>query len=267
MKAKDILYHFLNAGTWVNKETTVDKIIIGDPEKEIKTVLVTWMSTFESIKEAARDGISMIITHEPTFWQHENEIETMNTEIFDGIAVKKKDFIEKSGIVILRCHDFWDGKPENGIPWAWAEFLGLGNKPTAISSDGYILMFDTKPVALEDFAKQIAEKTANIGEPYVQVCGSPNKLVSKVSVGTGCICDPAEMQKIGCDVAIVCDDGTSYWHDIQPAKDSDFPVIRVNHGTSEEPGMLSLFEYVKENFPGLEVSFKPHGSAFRLVGK
>ena len=53
---------------------------------------------------------------------------------------------------------------------------------------------------------------------------------------------------------------------MQPAEDMGHPVIRVNHGTSEEPGMMAMTDYVNENLPGVTAEHLPHGSCFRLVG-
>ena len=71
---------------------------------------------------------------------------------------------------------------------------------------------------------------------------------------------------MGCDLSIVCDDGSSYWHGLQLAEDAGHPVIRVNHGTSEEPGMVTLTQYVNDTFDGVTAEHLPHGCSFRLVG-
>ncbi|TFG71000.1 MAG: hypothetical protein E4H27_05390 [Anaerolineales bacterium] len=71
---------------------------------------------------------------------------------------------------------------------------------------------------------------------------------------------------MGCDCSIVCDDGSLYWASIQRADDGAHPVIRVNHGTSEEPGMVTLTQYVNNYIDGLDAEYIPHGCSFRLVG-
>lgn len=70
---------------------------------------------------------------------------------------------------------------------------------------------------------------------------------------------------MGCDCPIVCDDGSIYWKGIQGAEDFAHPVIRVNHGTSEEPGMVTLTRYISDHLR-LQAEHYPHGSTFRLVG-
>lgn len=271
MTAADILERFLSAADWVDRAQTVDRVIIGDPTKEIRRVLVSWMSDFPAVRAAVDRKYDLLITHEPTFWTHRNELETISAwdpQTPQGeIAARKRKFIEDSGLVILRCHDVWDGMPEVGIPWAWARFLGLGERPAAVGPGSYQQRYDIAPIALDAFARQVAAKTAAIGEPAVQVVGDGAAPVSKVGIGTGCYCDPLQYITLGCDVSIVCDDGNWYWERIQCAADAGHAIIRVNHGTSEEAGMVALTAYVRRVFPSLDVAHLPHGSCFRLVGR
>ena len=128
MKAKDLLAYFLGMAHWVDTDTTVDKIIAGDPEKEISKVLVVWQSTLEAINHAIKNGYDAVMTHEPTFYCHENEVEYVNSLPADSatkqMALRKKRVIEDAKLVILRNHDVWDRFPDCGIPSAWARQLG-----------------------------------------------------------------------------------------------------------------------------------------------
>jgi len=99
----------------------------------------------------------------------------------------------------------------------------------------------------------------------VQVIGDGAQRVSKVGIGTGCCCRVPVFRQMGCDVSLVCDDGSTYWSNLQLAADSGHPVIRVNHGTSEEPGMVTLTRYLNDHVPGVTATHFPHGSSFRLV--
>jgi len=264
MKAIDINRHFLSLATWVDPEKTVDRVIIGDPDKEVRRVLVTWIASFQAVRAAVERGCDLLMTHEPTFWVHANEM--ANLEDSD-IAAAKRGFIERAGLVVLRNHDVWDRFPQIGIPWAWAQFLGVGAEPAATGAGGYQHRYDIAPVALDAFAARVAERTAALGEPFVQVVGDGRQAVSRIGVGTGCACNIRIFQEMGCDASIVCDDGSGYWSPIQRAADEGHPVIRVNHGTSEEPGMVTLTRYINEHLPGVEAEHLPHGSSFRLVGR
>jgi len=261
MKAIDILQHFLSRADWVDQQKTVDRIIVGDPQKEVGTCLVTWVSSLRACRIAAERGVDALITHEPTFYGHRDDYPK------DDIAIggDKLRFIERSGFVIIRNHDVWDRFPQVGIPWSWARFLGLDGEPAAIGANGYQHRYDIEPVALEVFARRVAKKTAELGEPMVQVTGDGARPVSKIGVGTGCGCDILEYLRMGCDCSVVCDDGSCYWSLIQMAEDMDHPVIRVNHGTSEEPGVIAMAQYINEQLEGVTAEHLPHGSTFRLV--
>lgn len=72
-------------------------------------------------------------------------------------------------------------------------------------------------------------------------------------IGTGCIVDLDVFAAMGCDAAVVCDDGCAYWRDAAWALESGLSVIRVSHGVSEEPGMRTLAAHVAGLFPALQV--------------
>jgi putative NIF3 family GTP cyclohydrolase 1 type 2 len=271
MKANAIREHFSSVAEWVNPEETVDRIILGDPEAEVTRVLVTWISSFHAVREAAARGCQMLITHEPTFWVHANEVASLEGWPPDSIkrrlAEKKRALIEEHGLVMLRVHDAWDGMPEVGIPWAWARHLDLGTQPVRVSEGSYQQRYDIAPIALDELARRVAAKTAPLGEPAVQVVGPPDEMVSKVGIGTGCYCGLIIFQELGCDVSVVCDDAQWYWEDMQFAADTGHAVIRVNHGVTEEPGMVTLTEYINARLPGVSAEHLPHGCSFRLVGR
>ena len=87
-----------------------------------------------------------------------------------------------------------------------------------------------------------------------------------MGIGTGCACDIPTYEQMGCGCSIVCDDGSCYWEGIQRADDREHPIIRVNHGTSEEPGMVSMTQYINDYLDGVSAQYLSHGSSFRVVG-
>lgn len=269
MKAEEILDRFLSVASWVDRASTVDKIIMGDPQKNIRKILVSLYPDLRAVKYAIDNSFDMLITHEPTFWNHSAELENLD-KMEDNSPKKraglmKKKLIDDSGLVILRNHDVWDRMPGIGIPWAWAEFLGFEGEPAVIGAAGYQHRYDIRPTTLDDLAANIAKKTALIGEPGVQVIGDGGRKVSSIGIGTGCCCILESFVDMGCDAAIVSDDGCIYWKDIKWAMDIDFPIIRVNHATSEEPGMITLTEYINKNFDGVEAVHLPHRSSIRII--
>ncbi|MBA4388355.1 MAG: hypothetical protein C0404_10265 [Verrucomicrobia bacterium] len=276
MKAKEINTRFLDLAPWLDRGKSVDRVIAGDPEKDIRFCMVTWISSMMACKTAIERGADMLITHEPTFYEHWDKSQTEEA----SLTKAKRRFINDSGLVILRIHDVWDCYPELGIPWAWARFIGMGPKPVSgtdapaarettvqgIQRPSTMFRYDIDPTTAGELAHRVASRTADLGEPKVQFIGEENAIVSKIGIGTGCLCWPASFMELGCDCSVVCDDGTSYWRSLQYAEDAGHPVIRVNHGTAEEPGMMTMAKYINDNMPGVRAEYLPHRPAFRVVG-
>jgi putative NIF3 family GTP cyclohydrolase 1 type 2 len=262
MRVSEILEHFLSRADWVDRATTVDRVIAGEAEADVDRCMVTWMPSSAALRCMVDRDIRLLICHEPTLWNHSDE---RRTEDQPG-SREKLAYIQEHGIVILRNHDCWDRWPDVGIPWSWAQFLGFGDQPKTISPKRYQHRYDIAPLSLETLARRVAERCGSLGEPLVQVTGEASRMVSKIGIGTGCACDISTYRQMGCDCSIVCDDGSCYWAGIQRADDLGHPVIRVNHGTAEEPGMVTLTKYINDHLQGLQAEHLPHGSTFRLVG-
>lgn len=265
MTATQILEFFFSKAPWINRETTVDRVIVGDGNKPVQRVLVTWMPSLAAVKAAIDGKYDLLLTHEPTFYDHRDYRDNPDDMKKVETSMKKRKLIEDAGLVIVRNHDVWDLFPDIGIPFAWAKHLGFEAKPVQIGGGRYMHRYDMEPLTLETFAKQVAARVAALGEDAVEVFGEPGTMVSKVGVGTGCATQPATFQFMGCDVSIVSDDGTSYWKQLQQAKDEGHPFIRVSHGVSEEPGMVTLADYLREQLPQLEVKHLPHVPFYRTV--
>jgi putative NIF3 family GTP cyclohydrolase 1 type 2 len=259
MRVSDIREHFVSRCDWVDPNQTVDRVIIGNPELEADRCLVVWIPTLSALREAVYRGMRFVVCHEPTFWNHWDKMEGDQPDL-----IAKKRFIEDNGLTILRLHDSWDRWPGIGITWTWARQLGFESAPVATGNRGYQHRYDITPVPFADFARRVGAACAPLGEPRVQMAGDAGKLVSRIGVGTGCGCQIPEFREMGCDCSIVCDDGSCYWSVIQQAIDCDHPVIRVNHATSEEPGMVTLAAYLNEQFPGLVAEHLPQGCRFQL---
>ena len=266
MRASELQSHLrsLNGG-WMDLENTVDTYKSGDPEAEVTGIAVSWMSTTEALKQALAAGCSVFITHEPTYYNHHDDPESPVFQLAG--ARDKRDFIETSGIVIIRCHDLWDQVPEMGIPDAWGAALGLGQ---AVGGEGYYRVYDVSGRAAGDVARQVAARSRPFGQEAVQLIGDPVAQVTRVAIGTGAITPLFGYihdfgQVYGVDLAICTDDGFTYWREGAYAIDVGLPVIVVNHATSEEPGMMCLAEHLGARYPDVPVHFIARGCLYHLV--
>src|SRR4051794_28355958 len=67
---------------------TVDKVVAGSPFVEVKGIATTMMAPLDAIQRASAEGKNMIISHEPTFYSHQDTVDTLSG---DPVYEFKKD--------------------------------------------------------------------------------------------------------------------------------------------------------------------------------
>lgn len=248
------------SGDWNYPENTVDTFKAGDPATWIRGIAVAWMSYSWALERALELGCNVFITHEPTYYNHWDD----DQDIFRFSQVRaKRQFIEDSGLVILRCHDLWDQINDIGIPDSWGNLLRLGR---SIEGDAHVRVYETNPTVASKIAKHVASCTASFGQPGVQLIGPSEKIVRRISIGTGAITPYLDcVEKYQVDLAICTDDGIDYWRDGGFAIDTEIPIIVVNHIVSEEIGVRSLAVNLSQKFPFLPVHHIPQLCMYKLV--
>ena len=60
MKVTDILQHFLSQADWFDHETTVDRVIAGNGDKDVDRCLVTWMPSFAALRVLSSDRVERV---------------------------------------------------------------------------------------------------------------------------------------------------------------------------------------------------------------
>jgi putative NIF3 family GTP cyclohydrolase 1 type 2 len=225
MNTNDIREHLLARAPWVNREATVDTVKAGDPEREVRSVGVGWISSIDNLRRAHELGCDLFITHEPTFWEHAAP-ERRGRLVEPGLT--KQRFLDETGLVVLRVHDIWDNWPEIGIRDSWAAGLGLTHF-LAEDETRWHAVYAIDETTLLEFAQYVA----GVG------CGGPD----------------TDMIALGADVLIVCFDGASYWQTRERLAEMGAAVITVEHGTSEMWGLENLARYLRHTFPALTVHY------------
>ncbi len=248
MKANEVLAHFQSVGRWVNWEKTVDQFLHGDPGTEVRGIATAWIPTNKAIQEAADRGLNLFVTHEPAFMGGYK-----GQRSADEAAERKRRLLDSLGVTVLRCHDTWDRMPEVGIPDAWAAWLGFETEQRPVES--YYKICLLSGVTVEEAARQVAERVAELGQDTVLIFGDRTMRVDRMAVGTGAITHLPRMLDLGADLLLATDDGMNFWDGGLWAADLGIPLLIVNHATAEKPGMMAMVDYLKGIFPGLPVEY------------
>lgn len=255
------------------KPETVDRFIIGDPETMIKKIGTCWMSDWKTCKKAVESGVNVLITHEPTFYAHRDLDEKKGDyfaspeytkQLYLQLVEKKKNWIDENGLVIIRNHDTLDALQDKGIPFAFGQFLGFSNSDI-IASRTYYNVYKFKKQTASSFARFLAGKLKELGQPGVAFYGDQEREVASVGIGTGWICDPMDYADLKPDVFVAIDDVIRTHIQTVYAEDTGHPLIVINHGVSEEMGMKSLNQIIKQKFPDIEVIHFNQGCTYKWI--
>jgi putative NIF3 family GTP cyclohydrolase 1 type 2 len=254
-------------------EPTVDRVIVGSPLTRVGGIAVVWMPTWKALRIAEEQGLNVIVAHEPTFFSHHDldgfeaaqcDLPPRARAALEDARDAKRRWIEDRGMVVIRCHDVLDAMP-GGVVDSLAEHLGFGPADYVASWRGYRVVRLASPAAAVNVAERLANAFAELGQPGVGFYGDPARVVKTLGLGTGFGCDPWRFVELGADMALTIDDRIKTWIEGEWADDSGFPLVVINHGTSEEWGVRRLARRLQAAFPALPVQLIAQGCGYRWV--
>lgn len=254
-------------------EPSVDRIVIGDPATEVSGIGTCWLPYWETCRQAVRDGVNLLVVHEPAFYTHW-DLDEKSPDLFAASAAgraaylkaveAKKAWLLANKMVVIRCHDVLDKIGGFGIPHAFGKLLGFGSGDI-IRSKPYYNVYRTAPKKAVEAAREIARKMAEVRQPGVAFYGDKDRVVESVGVGTGCFSDPVEFMDLAPDLPIAIDDVIRTWTQTVYAEDTGQPLVVVNHGATEEAGVRGLSEFLAGRYAGRKVVHYPQGCGYDWV--
>lgn len=240
--------------------STCDGFKVGDPNTEVKGIVVAWMATMTTLRRAIDLGANLFVTHEPTFYSQTDHDPDLQAT---APARAKRELLDQHGMVVYRCHDAWDLYPEHGIHDSWARGLGLPTPPLA--RDGYCAVYEVGPATVEELAGEITDRVRELGQNAVAYAGDGEQMVSRLGIGTGAGTDIHRLVALGADCILASDDSIASWCHTSWLLDAGIPVILVDHPVAEEWGMHSLAHFLRRAFSPVPVYWLKVGSFYRFV--
>jgi putative NIF3 family GTP cyclohydrolase 1 type 2 len=263
MTCQDIADHFKKIGNWVNWERTTDTFKAGDPTKPIKKVAVSWKASWDAMREAVSRGADLFVSHESICVKAKNSSPEPERVFALPSEIPKFDWLDKTGLVVFRCHDVWDRFPKIGIRDSWQKGLKIGDRIIADEYPFYVTQIPQTTVG--QLARHILKRIQPLKQNGIMVSGDMEKKISKVGTGTGVNNLPIKLKELGADVGIMTDDYYLHVRMGVHANEMEFPTIFVNHGVAEEWGMQNLASYLGQTFPNLEVFHIPQYCPYKVI--
>lgn len=265
LTCKDIAEHFKSTepGEKINWTKTTDTFKIGDPSKTVKKIAVAWKPSWDALREAVNKGAELFISHESICVNAQNS--SQESEVVFALPSEKSkfDWLEKTGMVVYRCHDVWDRFPIIGIRDTWQKGLNIGGNIVVDEYPYYVT--EVAPITVGDLAKHVLKQIQPLRQNGIMVSGNLEKKVNRIGTGTGQNPNAVNLWKAGADVGIMTDDAYLHVRMGVHANELDFPTIFVNHGVAEEWGIMNLAQYLQKVFPALEIFHIPQYCPYKIL--
>ena len=234
---------------------SVDTVIVGQWNQEVQGIATTFMATFDVIKRAQRQGLNLILTHEPTFYNHLDDRDAYGEK--DPVVMEKLRFIEEHNMVIFRYHDLPHIAAVDMISAGLVQNLGwsqfeLGN-----------MKFQSPFRNLSELSGFLKD---HFGSSTVRVVGDPNIEISTITILPGAHGREAQVNAYNLkDVDVLIVGESREWETVEYARDalemgSNTALIVMGHADSEEPGMEFVANWLQGLVSEVPVKFVPAGN-------
>jgi putative NIF3 family GTP cyclohydrolase 1 type 2 len=231
---------------------TVDTFKAGNPETRVTGIAVTMMATLDVLQRAAANGQNLIITHEPTFYDHLDRPQGM--EESDAVWKEKQAFIEKNGLVIWRFHDHWHRRNPDGILAGMVKALGWEKYQSAENPH----LFTVPEITLGKLAADVAKL---LETPVLRVVGNPEMKVTRLALSPGSAGFERETHALELEnVEVLLVGETREWETVEYAADAVTEgkrkaLIVIGHVPSEQAGMEECARWLKTFLKDVPIEF------------
>jgi putative NIF3 family GTP cyclohydrolase 1 type 2 len=242
------------------KTPTVDTFKAGNPDTPVTGIAVTMMATLDVLQRAAANGQNLVITHEPTFYNHyDDKPEGMDEN--DAVWTEKRAFIEKHGLIIWRFHDHWHMRKPDGIQAGMMHALGWEKYQNPDNQN----LFTLPETTVEKLATDVAKR---LDTPVLRVVGKPEMKVTKIALNPGYTGFARETQELEMDnVEVLLVGETREWETVEYAADAvtegkHKALIIIGHVPSEQAGMEECARWLKTFVKDVPIEFVPTKQPF-----
>ena len=237
------------------RDQTVDTIKSGKPSTAVRGIATTMMATLDVVQRAAAAGRNMVITHEPTFYSHEDKTDTLQD---DPTYRFKQDFLDRHDMVVFRFHDHWHAHRPDGIATGMAQALGW--EKNADPRNPRQFLFDG--ITLSSLAAQMRDK---LNVKTMRVIGDPALRVHTVAANWGYNSSLRPFARPDLDVLVIGE--AREWELVEYAADAvtsgkKKALIVLGHIPSEQSGMQYCATWLRNFIPEVPVDFIPAAEPF-----
>jgi putative NIF3 family GTP cyclohydrolase 1 type 2 len=244
------------------KTPTVDTFKAGNPDTAVSGIAVTMMATLDVLERAAAANRNLVITHEPTFYNHlDNTADLAKQD--DAVLAGKQAFIQQHNLVVWRFHDHWHARRPDGILAGMTHALGWEKFQNAANQ----ALFTLPRTTLNNLAESVKQK---LNIRVVRVVGDPQLEITQVGFLPGAAGSPRQIRLLERDdVQALLIGETPEWETVEYVADAvtehkPKALIILGHIPSEQAGMEECTRWLKTFINEVPVEFIPAREPFWL---
>jgi putative NIF3 family GTP cyclohydrolase 1 type 2 len=237
---------------------TVDHIVGGTPETPVKGIATTLMATLDVLQRAAAAGRNMVITHESTFFSHQDRIDEITA---DPTYQFKRAFIQQHGMAIFHFHDHWHRRTPDGIAMGMAREVGWDTHLVPASEREFAFTDRTLLQLARELESRLRVRT-------MRVLGDPAMKVNRALASWGFVSLMPGLPYIARDdVDALVVGETREWELVEYVQDQIASgrrkaLIVIGHVASEQAGMKYCAEWLRSFISEVPVDFIPADEPF-----
>jgi putative NIF3 family GTP cyclohydrolase 1 type 2 len=240
---------------------TVDTFKAGNPNAQVTGIAVTMMATLDVLQRSAASGKNLVITHEPTFFNHLDSPDSLPQKENDAVLAAKRAFIAQHGLVIWRFHDHWHVRKPDGIEAGMVRALGWEKFQNRRDEHLFVL----PETSVEKLAADLSRR---LGVGVIRVVGDPGMKFTKVALAPGATGFANETHALESDdVETLVVGETVEWETVEYVADAITEgkrkaLIILGHVSSEQAGMQECARWMKTFITEVPIEFIPTRDPF-----
>ncbi|KAA6439519.1 hypothetical protein FEM33_13345 [Dyadobacter flavalbus] len=254
---QDVINLVLKEGALTPISNTVDTIKSGHAGQQVTGIVTTMFPTIAVIEEAVKRNANFIIAHEPSFYNHRDEVNLVKN---NTVLEKKIQLLEKHQIAIWRFHDYCHSINPDIISYGVAKKAGWLSYYKAKST-----VLTIPKVSLKQLVQHL--KTS-LGISNLRIIGDPEQMCERVALLPGAAGGQYQINIASSEKPDVLIAGeVSEWETAEYIRDSrllggNMALIILGHAVSEEPGMEWFAEWLQPKLPAVKITHVASGNPF-----
>jgi putative NIF3 family GTP cyclohydrolase 1 type 2 len=241
------------------QEASIDVFKCGDPAQEVTGIITTFTASMHVLRKAVELGANLVITHEPTFYEHCEQTDWMAD---DPILQAKREFIAQNHLTIWRFHDYWHMYQPDGILSGMLKTLGWEAYQEAYQQPEH---WGSVVIPGMTLATLVATLKERLAMSTVRVVGEPQQRCERIGMLIGSLGGDRQIQAFhhwNLD-AVICGE-TCEWQTCEYVRDAvamgyNKALVIVGHANSEEEGMRYLVTWLQPKMSEVPITFVAAG--------